>query len=159
MAKSLQEQLMGSGLVDKSKAKKIQKEKRKKRKQTPKNELLKEEQQKIELAEKQKQEKAEKDRELNRIKKAEQDKKAVKAQIIQLIQTNKIYSMPLVLFGSKYWQGLLDWIKSQPLHEGLISPQDMDLLHLTDDIDEVVDIMVKHRSYKEEKITQAKCKK
>jgi len=90
MAKSLQEQLMGSGLVDKSKAKKIQKEKRKKRKQTPKNELLKEEQQKTELAEKQKQEKAEKDRELNRIKNTDKDKKAIKAQIIQLVQTNKI---------------------------------------------------------------------
>jgi len=90
MAKSLQEQLMGSGLVDKKKAKKIQKEKRQKRKQTPKNVLQEEAIQKQDIVDKQKQEKAEKDRELNRLKKAEQDKKAIKAQIIQLIQTNKI---------------------------------------------------------------------
>jgi len=90
MAKSLQEQLMGSGLVDKKQAKKIQKEKRQKRKQTPKGLLQEEATQKQDLIDKQKQEKIEKDRELNRLKKAEQDKKAIKAQIIQLIQTNKI---------------------------------------------------------------------
>jgi len=90
MAKSLQEQLMGSGLVDKNKAKKIQKEKRQKRKQTPKGLLQAEAIQKQDLVDKQKQEKADKDRELNRLKKAEQDKKAIKAQIIQLIQSNKI---------------------------------------------------------------------
>jgi len=92
MAKSLslQEQLMGSGLVDKKKAKQIQKEKRQKRKQTPKGLLQEEEQQKQALVEKQKQEKIEKDRELNRLKNEEQDKKAIQAQIKQLIQTNKI---------------------------------------------------------------------
>lgn len=90
MAKSLQEQLMGSGLVDKKQAKQIQKEKRKKRKQTPKGLLVEEATQKQNLVDQQKQEKADKDRELNRLKKAEQDKKAIKAQIIQLIQTNKI---------------------------------------------------------------------
>jgi uncharacterized protein YaiL (DUF2058 family) len=90
MAKSLQEQLMGSGLVDKKQAKQIQKEKRQKRKQTPKGLLQEEAIQKQDLVDQQKQEKAEKDRELNRLKKAEQDKKAIKAQIIQLIQTNKI---------------------------------------------------------------------
>jgi len=90
MAKSLQEQLMGSGLVDKKQAKKIQKEKRQKRKQTPKGLLQEEAAQKQDLVDKQKQEKIEKDRELNRLKKAEQDKKAIKAQIIQLIQANKI---------------------------------------------------------------------
>lgn len=76
-------------------------------------------------------------------------------EALTLVQTKKIYPMPIVLFGSKYWQGLLDWIKEQPLHEGLISPQDMDLLHVTDDIDEVVEIMLKHRIYKKEKIAQA----
>jgi uncharacterized protein YaiL (DUF2058 family) len=90
MAKSLQEQLMGSGLVDKSKAKKIQKEKRQQRKQMPKGSLQEEAIQKQALVDKQKQEKADKDRELNRLKKEAQDKKAIKAQIIQLIQSNKI---------------------------------------------------------------------
>jgi uncharacterized protein YaiL (DUF2058 family) len=90
MAKSLQEQLMGSGLVDKKKAKELQKEKRQKRKQTPKGFLQEDVIQMQELADQQKLEKAEKDRELNRLKKVEQDKKAIKAQIIQLIKSNKI---------------------------------------------------------------------
>lgn len=90
MAKSLQEQLMGSGLIDKKQAKKILKEKRQKRKQTPKGLQEEEALQKQNLVDQQKQDKAEKDRELNRLKKVEQDKKAVKAQIVQLIQSNKI---------------------------------------------------------------------
>ncbi len=77
-------------------------------------------------------------------------------EALTLVQTQKIYPMPIVLFGSKYWQGLIDWIKDQPLQEGLISPQDMDLLHITDDIDEVVNIMLKHRVYKAEKIALSK---
>ena len=75
---------------------------------------------------------------------------------LTLVQTNKIYPIPIVLFGTKYWEGLLSWIKEQPLKARLISPQDMNLMHLTDDIDEVVDIMLKHRLYKKEKVAQAK---
>lgn len=77
-------------------------------------------------------------------------------EALTLVQTNKIYPIPIVLFGTKFWQGLLDWIKEQPLQERLISPQDMDLMYITDDIDEVVDIMLKHRIYKKEKIAQSK---
>lgn len=77
-------------------------------------------------------------------------------EALTLVQTNKIYPIPIVLFGTKFWQGLLDWIKEQPLQERLISPQDMDLMYITDDIDEVVDIMLKHRMYKKEKIAQSK---
>lgn len=77
-------------------------------------------------------------------------------EALTLVQTNKIYPMPIILFGSKFWQGLLNWVKEQPLQERLISPEDMDLIHLTDDIDEVVDIMLKHRLYKKEKIAQSK---
>lgn len=77
-------------------------------------------------------------------------------EALTLVQTHKIYPIPLILFGSKYWQGLLNWVKEQPLKERLISPEDMDLIHLTDDIDEVVEIMLKHRTYKEEKIAQKK---
>jgi uncharacterized protein (TIGR00730 family) len=77
-------------------------------------------------------------------------------EALTLLQTNKIYPIPIVLFGTKFWQGLLDWIKDQPLQERLISPEDMDLMHITDDIDEVVEIMLKHRIYKQEKIAQKK---
>lgn len=90
MAKSLQDQLMGAGLVDKQKVKSIQKEKRKKRKQTPKGLLPEEEVQKIEHAEKLKQEKVEKDRALNRVRQEEQNRKAIKAQIKQLITNHNV---------------------------------------------------------------------
>ena len=88
MAKSLQEQLMGSGLVDKKKAKSIQKEKRTKRKQTPKGvEQVNEVQIRTEQ---QKKEKIEKDRELNRIRQQEQELKAIQAQIKDLIKKNSV---------------------------------------------------------------------
>lgn len=77
-------------------------------------------------------------------------------EALTLVQTKKIYPIPLVLFGSKYWQGLLDWIKSQPLKLKLISPEDMDLIQLTDDVDEVVNIMIAHRKFKQQKIAEAK---
>ena len=77
-------------------------------------------------------------------------------EALTLVQTDKIYPIPIVLFGSKFWQGLLNWIKEQPLQERLISPEDMDLMHITDDIDEVVNIMLQHRIYKKEKIAQTK---
>ena len=88
MAKSLQEQLMGAGLVDKKKAKTIQKEQRKKRKQTPKGQDVLDE---AKLrAEQQKIEKVEKDRALNLARQEEQNRKAIKAQVRQLIQMNTV---------------------------------------------------------------------
>ena len=77
-------------------------------------------------------------------------------EALTLVQTHKIYPIPIVLFGSKFWQGLLNWIREQPLNEKLISEEDMDLIHITDDIDEVVAIMLRHRNYKREKIAQTK---
>lgn len=88
MAKSLQDQLLGAGLVDKKKAKNIAKEKRNKRKQTPKGTTVENESQ-ARIA-KQQQEKVERDRELNKKLKEEQDRKAIKAQINQLVKLNQI---------------------------------------------------------------------
>jgi hypothetical protein len=47
-----------------------------------------------------------------------------------------------VLFGSDYWRGLLDWIEKTMLAEGLISPEDLNLLIVTDSLDEVCQVMV-----------------
>ncbi|MDE3001999.1 MAG: TIGR00730 family Rossman fold protein [Gemmatimonadota bacterium] len=54
-------------------------------------------------------------------------------EALTLIQTNKVRDFPVVLFGSTYWQGLLDWVRSTMLQEGKISPEDMDLILVTDD--------------------------
>ena len=86
MAKSLQEQLLGAGLVDKKKAKNIQKEKRVQRKQTPKGQAVQNEAE-ARIAQ-QKKEKAERDKALNQAKLEEQNRKAIKAQVKQLIEMN-----------------------------------------------------------------------
>jgi len=51
---------------------------------------------------------------------------------LTLIQTGKIRDFPLVLFGSEYWGGLLDWLEDTLKAEGKISPEDMDLIMVTD---------------------------
>ncbi|HEY7813941.1 MAG TPA: TIGR00730 family Rossman fold protein, partial [Nakamurella sp.] len=48
---------------------------------------------------------------------------------------------PVVLFGSQYWGGLVDWIKGTLLAAGTISPGDIDLLHVTDSIDDMVAVV------------------
>ena len=86
--KSLQEQLMGSGLIDKKKAKAIQKEQRVKQKQTPKGQAP--DNTEKERLEKIKQEKINKDKELNRKKVEALELKAIQAQVKQLIKTNEV---------------------------------------------------------------------
>jgi hypothetical protein len=57
---------------------------------------------------------------------------------VTLIQTHKIKPFPVILVGSKYWKGLLDWIKGVVLKEGKISPTDLDILQLIDEPAEIV---------------------
>ena len=61
-------------------------------------------------------------------------------EALTLIQTGKIRFFPVVLVGSGYWSGLVDWIRERMLGEGNISPEDLELLHVTDEIAEVVAI-------------------
>ncbi|MDT8405807.1 MAG: TIGR00730 family Rossman fold protein [Methylococcales bacterium] len=67
---------------------------------------------------------------------------------LTLMQTHKIYPMPLVLFGTDFWSGLLAWIKQTLLSYQTISATDLNYLTLTDDPDEVLAIMIKHREWK-----------
>ncbi|MBC8048466.1 MAG: TIGR00730 family Rossman fold protein [Fimbriimonadaceae bacterium] len=61
-------------------------------------------------------------------------------EALTLIQTHKIERVPVILVGKNYWKGLLKWVDKIMLNEEKnISPEDMDLLFLTDDADEVVD--------------------
>ena len=55
-----------------------------------------------------------------------------------LVQTGKIRSFPLVLVGTEYWSGLVEWIRSSMVDAGMISPGDVDLLHVVDDPEEAV---------------------
>ena len=53
---------------------------------------------------------------------------------LTLIQTGKVEHFPVVLYGKDYWSGLLQWIRDKPLYEEKVSPQDLDLLTVTDDV-------------------------
>ena len=55
-----------------------------------------------------------------------------------LVQTGKIRSFPLILVGTDYWSGLVDWIRSSMVEDGMISPDDVELLHVVDDPEEAV---------------------
>lgn len=59
-------------------------------------------------------------------------------EAITLIQTNKIGKFPIVLVGSEFWSGLLDWFKATLLNEGMISEGDLDLYRVVDSADEAV---------------------
>ena len=60
-------------------------------------------------------------------------------EALTLIQTGKVIHFPVVLFDSAYWDELLDWFRDDLLADGMISPNDVELLHVTDDLDEVVE--------------------
>lgn len=59
-------------------------------------------------------------------------------EMLTLIQTHKAKTMPVVFFGSEYWQGLFDWIEGPVTSHGMISPVDRTLVTITDDVDEAV---------------------
>jgi uncharacterized protein (TIGR00730 family) len=63
-------------------------------------------------------------------------------EALTLVQTKKIRRFPIVLFGSEYWGGLMRWVKHTLLESGTISPEDLNLLVVTDSIKETVEVMV-----------------
>ncbi len=62
-------------------------------------------------------------------------------EAVTLVQTRKVGSFPIVLFGTDFWNPLLDWIDGHVQGEGYISPGDRELLQLTDDPDEAVQLV------------------
>jgi hypothetical protein len=61
-------------------------------------------------------------------------------EAVTMIQTGKVSSFPLVLFGTDFWKPMLDWITGTLLEDGKISDPDVDLFTLTDDVDHVVEL-------------------
>ncbi|MFN1834114.1 TIGR00730 family Rossman fold protein [Balneola sp. MJW-20] len=68
---------------------------------------------------------------------------------LTLIQTRKITQIPIILFGSEYWGGLVDWMEKTMKVAGTISDKDTDLFHLTDSPEEVIEIITDFYSKKE----------
>ncbi|MEO7745555.1 MAG: TIGR00730 family Rossman fold protein [Actinomycetota bacterium] len=63
-------------------------------------------------------------------------------EAMTLVQTQKVTSFPIVLLGSAYWRGLVDWLGSAPLEEGTIWQRDLDLLTVTDDPAHAVQVII-----------------
>jgi uncharacterized protein (TIGR00730 family) len=63
-------------------------------------------------------------------------------EALTLVQTQKVTRFPVILFGSEYWTGLIDWIRGTVLSHGKINAPDIDLMHVTDDVDDAVSVIV-----------------
>ncbi|MDV7245709.1 MULTISPECIES: TIGR00730 family Rossman fold protein [Rhodococcus] len=64
-------------------------------------------------------------------------------EALTLVQTRKVTRFPIVLFGTEYWSGLVDWLRNTLERTGKISEGDVNLLHVTDSVEEAVQIVVK----------------
>ena len=69
-------------------------------------------------------------------------------EALTLVQTGKIASFPIVLFGESYWSGLVDWLGQRMLEEGCTGPADMKLIQVTDSVDQAFRTVV--RSYRKQ---------
>ncbi len=70
-------------------------------------------------------------------------------EALTLMQTHKIHPMPIVLFGTDFWNSLIDWMRQTLLEFNTISEKDLDLITITDDPQQVLEIMIKHREQKQ----------
>ncbi|MFI5697244.1 TIGR00730 family Rossman fold protein [Kribbella sp. NPDC051586] len=64
-------------------------------------------------------------------------------EALTLAQTRKVTSFPVVLFGTAYWGGLVDWLRNTMLADGKISAADLDMFTVTDDVDEAISYIMK----------------
>jgi uncharacterized protein (TIGR00730 family) len=65
-------------------------------------------------------------------------------EVLTLVQTRKSRLIPVILVGSRFWGGLIDWFRDRLIGEGMINAEDMDLIQLLDDPDAVVDAIFSH---------------
>ncbi len=65
-------------------------------------------------------------------------------ECLTLVQTGKTRRIPIILVGSDFWKGMLDWFRTTLLNEGMISPEDMHLMQVIDDPHEIAGAIFKH---------------
>jgi hypothetical protein len=66
-------------------------------------------------------------------------------EVVTLVQTHRISQFPLILFGRHYWQGLLHWMKSTLERPAFISPGDLELATVTDDVDQAIEVILEYQ--------------
>ncbi|AJT64592.1 LOG family protein [Streptomyces chattanoogensis] len=64
-------------------------------------------------------------------------------EALTLVQTRKVTRFPIVLFGSSYWSGLIDWLRNTLIAQGKASAHDLELFHVSDDVDEAIALVTK----------------
>ncbi|MEU3144463.1 MULTISPECIES: TIGR00730 family Rossman fold protein [unclassified Streptomyces] len=64
-------------------------------------------------------------------------------EALTLVQTQKITQFPIVLFGTEYWGGLVDWLRNTVIAQGKAADKDLLLIHVTDDVEEAVALVSK----------------
>ena len=65
-------------------------------------------------------------------------------EALTLIQTGKARKIPLILVCSDFWGGMIDWFKEKLVGEGMVDPEDIDLIQLIDEPTKVVEAIFKH---------------
>lgn len=68
-------------------------------------------------------------------------------EALTLIQTKKIRQFPVILYGSEFWQGLIEWLKARVLDIGCIAEEDLDLFYIVDEPEEVLPIIERHHQH------------
>ena len=76
-------------------------------------------------------------------------------EALTLIQTGKVEHFPVVLYGKDYWDGMMQWIRDKPLYEEKVSPQDLELLTITSDIDEACEAIARHHQSRAQELKEA----
>jgi uncharacterized protein (TIGR00730 family) len=80
-------------------------------------------------------------------------------EALTLIQTGKVEHFPVVLYGKDYWDGMMEWIREKPLYEEKISPEDLDLVTITSDIDEACSAIARHHQSRQQSQREAASRK
>jgi predicted Rossmann-fold nucleotide-binding protein len=65
-------------------------------------------------------------------------------EALTLVQTGKTRKMPIILVCSEFWSGMVDWLKQSLIGEGMIAPEDMDLIQIIDEPAKVVDAIFQY---------------
>ena len=65
-------------------------------------------------------------------------------EAITLIQTKKIKPLPVILVDTNYWSGLIKWMKTQLIQDGMISPKDLDIIHVLDKPEDIVETVINY---------------
>ena len=73
-------------------------------------------------------------------------------EALTLVQTRKVTRFPVLLYGTEYWDGLIRWIKGPMLDGHKIGAADLDLIHCSDDVDEIVQMIVESRAANSEQV-------